>query len=116
MAHILIVDDEEPLARNSARSLARVGHEVRVAGTAAQGLALFQAQPSDIVLLDHRLPDATGLDLIGRLRAADESVLIVMITGHGSIDLAVQAMKAGASDLLTKPVALSELLERLDAL
>jgi two-component system, NtrC family, response regulator AtoC len=116
MSHILIVDDEETFARNVARYLERAGHELSIALTAAAGRARFAEQRPDLVVLDYRLPDATGLDLIVHIRAQDASVPIVLITGHGSIDLAVQAMKAGADDLLTKPVSLAELRSRIEGL
>lgn len=113
MAHLLIVDDEETLAKNAARYLERAGHTVSTAATVQEGLALFREQPPDAIVLDYRLPDGTGLDFIQRVRATDPAVHILLITGHGTIELAVEAMKAGANDLLTKPVALSDLRERL---
>ncbi len=116
MPHILIVDDEATFARNAARFLERAGHELTVAGTVAEGRAAYAEQRPDIVVLDHRLPDGTGMQLLQALRTLDASVPIVLITGHGSIELAVEAMKAGADDLLTKPVALSELRQRVEQL
>ena len=116
MTHILIVDDEAVFARNAALYLGRAGHEVTVAGTAAAGRTLFDQKSPDIVVLDYRLPDATGLDVIEHIRASDKTVPILLITGHGSIELAVEAMKSGANDLLTKPVSLSELRSRLELL
>ncbi|CAD5371603.1 Regulatory protein AtoC [Rubrivivax sp. A210] len=116
MTHILIVDDEATFARNAALYLARTGNEVAVAGTAAEGRALYAEKPPDIVVLDYRLPDATGLEMIEFIRNTDKTVPIVLITGHGSIELAVEAMKAGANDLLTKPVSLAELRSRVELL
>jgi two-component system response regulator AtoC len=116
MPHILIVDDEATFARNAARFLERAGHELTVAGTVSEGRAAFGACRPDIVVLDHRLPDGTGMQLLEELRAQDASVPIVLITGHGSIALAVEAMKAGADDLLTKPVSLSDLRQRIEKL
>ncbi|MBI5269875.1 MAG: sigma-54-dependent Fis family transcriptional regulator [Burkholderiales bacterium] len=113
---ILIIDDEATLARNLALYLERQGWEARVAGSAEEGLAQFNAFRPDVVLLDHNLPGMSGLEALQRLRALDPTVCVVMMTGHGGIDLAVQAMKAGAADYLTKPLGLAELkllLERL---
>jgi DNA-binding NtrC family response regulator len=116
MASILIVDDEETFAKNAATFLSRAGHDVRTAPTMLAGLQLFEAAPPDAVVLDYRLPDGTGLEFIQRVRDTDQSVHILLVTGHGTIELAVDAMKAGANDLLTKPVALSELRQRLGEL
>ena len=116
MASILIVDDEETFAKNAARFLERAGHEVAVAGTVAAGLQALAEHRPDVVLLDYRLPDGTGMDLVQRIRASDEDVHLMLVTGHGTIELAVEAMKAGANDLLTKPVSLAELRERVATL
>ncbi|OYT87626.1 MAG: sigma-54-dependent Fis family transcriptional regulator [Burkholderiales bacterium PBB6] len=113
---ILIIDDEEALARNLSIYLERQGYDTRVAGSAEAGLSQLAEFKPDVVLLDHNLPGITGLEAIGRIRAADASVRVVLMTGFGGIDLAVTAMKAGAADYLTKPVGLAELkllLERL---
>ena len=113
MANVLIVDDEETFARNAAKFLEKAGHSVQVAHTANDGLASFARDTPDILILDYRLPDLDGISVIGRIRAQDRNVVILMITGHGSIELAVEAMKAGANDLLTKPVALADLRDKL---
>ncbi len=116
MAIVLIVDDEATFARNAARFLERAGHQASVAGTVAQAQAMLREQAPDVVVLDYRLPDGTGMDLIQHIRSSEAQLPIVLITGHGSIELAVQAMKAGANDLLTKPVGLPELRSRVEAL
>jgi DNA-binding NtrC family response regulator len=113
MATILIIDDEETFLKNAARFLEKAGHTVATAMTGRDGLASFAECAPDAVVLDFRLPDQDGLRVIKQLRTQDASVPILMITGHGSIELAVEAMKAGANDLLTKPLALSDLRERI---
>jgi len=114
MSSVLVVDDEETYARNAARYLAREGHDTAVALTLSEGLSQFNAMSPDVVILDYRLPDGTGLDFITQVRARNRHVYIVLVTGHGTIELAVEAMKAGANDLLTKPVALSDLSARVE--
>ncbi|MDL2336699.1 MAG: sigma-54 dependent transcriptional regulator [Pseudomonadota bacterium] len=116
MATILIVDDEVTLAKNAAKYLARFGHEVAIAATLAEGKRLAESRAPEVLILDYRLPDGTGLEFIEHIRATDQTVHIILITGHGTIELAVDAMKAGANDLLTKPVSLFELRERIDVL
>lgn len=116
MATILIVDDEVTFAKNAAKYLERFGHTVSTAATVAEGKAQAEAQKPEVLVLDYRLPDGTGLEFIEHIRATDPAVHIILITGHGTIELAVDAMKAGANDLLTKPVSLLELRERIDGL
>jgi two-component system, NtrC family, response regulator AtoC len=106
---ILIIEDEAVLARNIALYLERGGYETRVAESAEAGLALLDEFRPDAVVLDFNLPGLDGLAALARIQAFDAAVRVVMITGHGNVELAVQAMKAGASDFLTKPVALSKL-------
>ncbi|MFM9915471.1 MAG: sigma-54-dependent transcriptional regulator [Rhizobacter sp.] len=116
MATILIVDDEITFAKNAAKYLARFGHTTATAATVAEGKTLAESQKPEVLVLDYRLPDGTGLEFIEHIRASDPAVHIILITGHGTIELAVDAMKAGANDLLTKPVSLMELRERIDGL
>lgn len=116
MSSILIIDDEETYSKNAARFLARAGHETSTAATLTQALRLFRELSPDVVILDYRLPDGTGLEFLQQVRGAESDVHIILITGHGTIELAVEAMKAGADDLLTKPVALSALRDRIGAL
>ena len=116
MASILIIDDEVTLAKNTARFLEKSNHDVNTAETALEGVKAFKENPPDIIVLDYKLPDKDGLSVIAEIRELDANVPIIMVTGHGSITLAVNAMKAGANDLMTKPVALSELRDRINQL
>jgi DNA-binding NtrC family response regulator len=110
MGHaVLLVDDEATLARNVQRYLERDGFEVHVAGTLRDGWREFEEFRPDILLLDLALPDGNGLDLLTRIRARDRQAKVIILTGHGTVQTAVEAMKAGAWDYLTKPVALGEL-------
>jgi two-component system nitrogen regulation response regulator GlnG len=106
---ILIVEDETTLARNIAAYLERHGYEAHTAGSAEEGLARLDELRPDLVVLDHNLPGLSGLEALGRIRQAGLGTQVVMLTGHGSTELAVEAMKAGAADFLSKPVALGEL-------
>ena len=118
MSHaVLIIDDEVTLARNLATYLERQQYDVRVAESGEQGLQQFAQFRPDVVLLDHNLPGMSGIEVLKRLRAADDAAVpVVMMTGFGGAELAVEAMKLGAADYLTKPVSLAELkllIERL---
>ncbi len=114
MAHILIIDDEEVFARNIAKFLEKSGHLTTTALTADSGLLAFHGVNPDMIILDYLLPDSDGLKLLAKFRAEDPNIPVLMLTGHGSIELAVNAMKAGANDLLTKPVGLEELRQRIE--
>ncbi|MDI6877953.1 MAG: sigma-54 dependent transcriptional regulator [Desulfitobacteriaceae bacterium] len=106
---ILILDDEEALRSIIAQRLRRKGYEVIEAGTAAEGLSAIKSTLLDGVLLDLRLPDGDGLDVLPALKTLQPDVQVIMLTGHGTLESAIEAMKAGAFDYLTKPCNLSEL-------
>jgi len=111
---ILIVEDEAILAKNIKRYLERHGYEVRIARTGEDGIAQFEDFKPDMVLLDFNLPGADGLEVLERIRALDSRVKVILITAHGNVRIAVDAMKAGAYDYLGKPVNLGELKLLID--
>jgi DNA-binding NtrC family response regulator len=105
---ILLVDDEPEICWILSRALGESGYEVVTAESAQAALAAFESQAPEVVLLDLRLPDGDGFDVLRRIRELDEHALVVMLTGHGTIESAVRAMKLGAFDYLIKPVHLDE--------
>ncbi|MFN2425032.1 MAG: sigma-54-dependent transcriptional regulator [Candidatus Binatia bacterium] len=109
MADIVLVEDEDVLRRYLAGTLQRLEHSVRAAETAEEGLRFIEEGEPDIVLSDYRLPGMTGYDLLKAVRESYPSVAVVLLTAHGTVEDAVAAMRAGASDYLTKPVNLQEL-------
>jgi DNA-binding NtrC family response regulator len=111
---VLLIEDEEILAKNIKRYLERRGYDVVIAGTAAEGLRQFEDSDPDLVLLDLNLPDLHGLKVLEEIRRRDMRVKVVCMTGHGSVQIAVDAMKGGAFDYLVKPVILSELKILID--
>jgi two-component system response regulator AtoC len=111
---ILFIEDEEVLAKNVKRYLDRRGYETVAAGTAAEGLRLFEETDPDLVLLDLNLPDLHGLKVLEEIRRREPRVKVVCVTGHGNVQVAVDAMKGGAFDYLSKPVILSELARLID--
>lgn len=115
MAHgILIIEDETTLAKNIKTYLERHGYEVRIAMSAEEGLQQLETFKPDVILLDLRLPGMSGLDALARIRKSDPQVKVVMITAHGNIETAVDAMKAGAYDFMSKPLVLAKLKVLLD--
>jgi DNA-binding NtrC family response regulator len=109
VASILIVDDEEIHARALGRFLDRRGHACQVVTTAAAAHAALRAGRPHLVLLDMRLPDANGLDLLAEMRELDGALPVIVMTAYGSVETAVRAMKAGALDYVQKPMDLEEL-------
>ena len=113
---VLIVEDEPALAKNIAGFLSNCGYEARTTVTAEDALSELESFKPDVVLLDFNLPGLNGLNAIGLIHDVDPRIKIVMMTGHASVELAVEAMKAGAYDFITKPVSLSKLRLLLDKL
>jgi len=117
MTHsVLIVDDEETFAKNIKRYLDRHEYDTQVANTGKQAIDALDNFKPDTILLDLNLPDGTGLDFLSQIKEIDSQARIVFMTGSHSVDSAVEAMKAGAEDYLTKPLVLSELKLLLDKL
>jgi DNA-binding NtrC family response regulator len=113
---VLIVDDESALVQLLGRTLRKDGYEVSDADTAAKALEMTQSSAPDLVLLDLNLPDSNGLVVLSRILRAHPATQIVMMTGQGDIETAVQAMKLGARDFLTKPFGSSQLKSSLQSL
>ena len=106
---VLIVDDERTLARAVKAFLAEAGYEAEVAGDAEQALRMLETLRPDVVFSDVRLPGMNGIDLLKRIREFDAGIPVVIMTAHGTIEGAVEAVKLGAFDYLKKPVDLEEL-------
>ena len=107
MAKILIVDDEPDLSAAFGRYFERTGHDVRRAGTGEEAIAMVEAEHPALMLLDLKLPDMTGFDVLARTR--EHRPIVVVVTGHADVALAVEAMQGGAEGFLTKPVELAHL-------
>ncbi|NDY43301.1 sigma-54-dependent Fis family transcriptional regulator [Dissulfurirhabdus thermomarina] len=108
-ARILIVDDDAAIRDGSAQVLGRAGHEISEAATGREALDLLGRYAFDLILLDLKMPDINGLDLLRRIREQDPAVPVVMITAYGTMENAVEAMRLGANDFLSKPFEPEEL-------
>ncbi|MFQ5797594.1 MAG: sigma-54-dependent transcriptional regulator [Bacteroidota bacterium] len=106
---ILIVDDEKLMRWSLAQELAKEGYLMIEAATMREGLSAACEHQPDLIVLDQRLPDGTGIDMLRELRNAKTDAMVVMLTVVDRSDLAVQAMKLGAFDYITKPVNPEEL-------
>jgi two-component system response regulator AtoC len=108
--HVLIIDDQEAIRRFLSAALEAQGYRVRGAATAAEGLAAVAAEAPDLVLLDLRLPDRNGLEVLAELRLDHPDLPVVILTSYGRTDAVVEAMRLSALDFVTKPVNLDRLL------
>ncbi len=112
MAKLLIIDDERGIRNTLREILADEGHEVEVAENGKQGLEMAQAKAYDLIFSDIKMPEMDGLEVLKALKEGEEPVEtpVVMISGHGDVETAVQALKAGAYDFLLKPLDLNRIL------
>ena len=110
---ILLVDDDAAFRGVMQAELERMAFAVSAASTGQEGVRLAEALHPEVVLLDLRLPDANGLDILEALRASAPASDVIMMTGHGSIDTAIESVRAGAFDYISKPCPLDELEVRI---
>ena len=111
---VLVVDDDAAVRFGVRDYLETQGYEVEEAESSAGAQAALASSRPDAIVLDYALPDGDALEALPRLRAADPTVPVVILTGHGSIDLAVRAIKEGAEHFLTKPIEMAALLVVLE--
>src|ERR1700712_2994901 len=111
MKRILIVDDEENIGRSLRLILEREGYGVSICHTAGEARAW--GPRADAFLVDVRLPDASGMDVLRHIRTAEPQAPVIMISGHGTISDAVEATRAGAFDFLEKPLSRERVLVAL---
>ncbi len=103
MARILVVDDNETMREGIAHTVKRLGHEVDTAASGQAGLDSFKRRPADFVICDLKMEGLDGIGVLEGIRAVDPDALLMIVTGFGTIETAVQAMKLGAFDFITKP-------------
>ena len=110
---ILLADDEQPIRRAIAAMLTNLGYEVEVAESGTEAWERFQRSDFDLVLTDIRMGGMDGLELVGRVRTIKPEVPTILVTAFGTVDQAVEAMRRGADDFVTKPISPEELRERV---
>jgi DNA-binding NtrC family response regulator len=108
--NVLLVDDDRSFSSLAAVALRREGLEVTVARSLHEARIAWQKEAPDLFLLDRRLPDGDGLSFLSEVRAKDAMATVMLVTAHGDIESAVDAIRAGASDYVPKPVELDELV------
>ena len=114
MAKIVIIDDEAAILELMSKLCRAAGHTVLGFQTGAEGLASVRADRPNLVIVDLRIGDVNGLDLIKTFREEYPETAVIMVTGHGTVETAVEAMRLGAFDYLTKPFDLGDLIKTVD--
>ncbi len=110
---LLVLDDDAPLRTRLGRALEQRGFEITLVGSVAEALTAVRAQAPAFAVLDMRLEDGTGLKVVEAVREARPDARIIMLTGYGNIATAVQAVKAGAVDYLSKPADADDVVRAL---
>ena len=111
---VLVVDDDEIFRRRLARAMASRGWEASEAGDADSALKKAATHSPDLAIVDLRLPEASGLEIVRRLRELDDTICIIMLTGYGSIATALTATKLGADHYLTKPADADQIVQEYE--
>src|SRR6516164_6217302 len=108
-ARVLVVDDEPEMRETCRKILTRQGHETWVAESGEAGLQRLRELPIDIAVIDLRLPDLDGLEVLRRAKKINPDITAIIITAHGTVDTAIEAVREGAFDYLLKPFSMAEL-------
>lgn len=111
---ILVVDDEPLMCRSLSTTIQRLGYEATSVGSGKEALRQLERCPSRLIFSDMRMPGMDGLEFLRRVKAVRPEALVVVMTAYGSVETAVQAMKAGATDFLMKPFSMTKVEEILD--
>src|SRR5438093_1486534 len=109
-AHVLLVEDEVNMAKTQAKILQRKGYEVDTACNGREALRLLDRTAFDVVITDLKMPVMDGMQFLREMNVKERGCAVIVLTGHGTIESAVEAMKCGAVDYLTKPCNPDELL------
>src|SRR5450631_2071459 len=110
MSNILIIDDEKAIRKTLSEILSYEGYKIDEAGDGEEGLKKFREKAYDVVLCDIKMPKMDGIEFLERARETNPDIPIIMISGHGTIETAVEAVKKGAYDYISKPPDLNRLL------
>jgi two-component system sensor histidine kinase/response regulator len=109
IARILVIDDEVGVCEGVKRALSPAGHHVDMTTSGDQGLRMIKENGYDLLLLDVMMPGVSGIDLLASIHSYDPDIVCIIITGYATVELAVNAIKQGAYDFLTKPFSIDEL-------
>lgn len=108
-AHLLVVDDEADFGKMIQKTLTQDGYRVDVAVSASQAIILQRKHSYDLALVDLRMPEMTGLELLQYLKARDKKIFVILMTAYGSLAVGIEALRKGAIHYLAKPFKLKDL-------
>lgn len=111
--HLLVVDDEADFAKLIERTLVQAGYRVETATSATQAIALQRRYSFDLALVDIRMPEMTGLELLQYLKVRDKKIFVMIMTAYGSFSIGIEALRRGACDYLAKPFKLKVLKDKV---
>jgi len=112
-AHLLVVDDEADFAKMIQKTLVQAGYHVDAATSATQAIALQRKHSYDLALVDMRMPEMTGLELLQYLKVRDKKIFVMIMTAYGSFSVGIESLRKGACDYLSKPFKLNTLKEKV---
>ena len=115
MCNILIIDDEKAIRKTLSEILSYEGYKIEEASDGEEGLKKFRDKTYDVVLCDIKMPKLDGLEFLDKARDTNPDVPVIMISGHGTIETAVEATKIGAQSFLEKPITMVKLLKAVEA-
>ena len=112
-AHLLVVDDEADFAKMIQKTLIQSGYRVDAAVSATQAIALQRKRSYDLALVDMRMPEMTGLELLQYLKVRDKKMFVMIMTAYGSFSIGIESLRRGACDYLAKPFKLKTLKDKV---
>ncbi|HDZ91293.1 MAG: response regulator [Deltaproteobacteria bacterium] len=111
---MLLVDDEERFLSTTKKLLSRKGYDVLTASSGVEALEILRTHNIHVVILDVKMPGMDGIETLKAIKRTYPLVEVIMLTGHGTIDSAVEGLKSGATDYLTKPADVQDLIEKAE--
>lgn len=111
--HLLVVDDEADFARMIEKTLTQAGYRVDTATSATQAIALQRRHSFDLAIVDIRMPEMTGLELLQYLKVRDKKIHVIIMTAYGSLTVGIEALRQGAINYLAKPFKLKVLKDKV---
>jgi DNA-binding NtrC family response regulator len=111
--HVLLVDDEVRFLETLGKRLRKRNIDITLANNAQEALRILRERPVDVVVLDLKMPGMDGIQAVREIKRATPLVEVIMLTGHASVEAAIEGMELGAFDYLTKPVDIDELVYKL---
>ncbi|GAB6057437.1 response regulator [Desulfonatronum parangueonense] len=112
---LLLVDDEERFRTTLAKRFVEKGVDVAQAGEAKTALKLIRETSFDVIVLDIKMPEMDGIEALGEIKKINQSIEVILLTGHAAVDSAVEGMRLGAFDYMLKPCEFELLLEKVEA-